>query len=94
MGGFLADDTGKIISYFHDALTTEDEQVLQTERSAAGQGVFETLAILLALKLWAGHAAQGRLRLSVRSDSVTAISAVIKCCARGRVINGCPLRSR
>ena len=36
VGGFLSDDTGRIISYFHDALTTEDEQVLQTERSAAG----------------------------------------------------------
>ena len=46
--------------------------------------MFETLAVLVALKLWSGHAAQGRLRLSVKSDSLTAISAVLKGCGRGR----------
>lgn len=66
VGGFLADASGNIPAYFHDALTSEDEHMLQTERSAAGQGVFEILATPLALKVWAGHAAQGRLRLGVR----------------------------
>ena len=49
--------------------------------------MFETLAVLVALKLWSGHAAQGRLRLSVKSDSLTAISAVLKGCGRGWVVN-------
>ena len=53
-------------------------KVLQTERSAAGQGVFETSAVLVALTLWAGHAAQGRPRLSVKSDNITAIIAVLR----------------
>ena len=88
IGGFLAESrSGRIVAWFADTLTSEDERVLQTERSAAGQGVFETLAVLIALKLWAGHAAQGRLRLSVKSDSITAISAVLKGCGRGRVVN-------
>ena len=34
------------------------------------------MAVLVAFKLWAGHAAQGRPRLSVKSDNITAIIAV------------------
>ena len=42
------------------------------------------LAVLVALRLRAGHAAQGRLRLIVKSDSITAIIAVLKGGERGR----------
>ena len=54
--------SGRIIAWFADDLP---------------RGI-RNLAVLVALRLWAGHAAQGRLRLCVKSDNIAAIIAVLK----------------
>ena len=77
LGGWYAVD-GKIIKYFSSLVTTDDLKILSIEQgSCDGQQVLESLAILVALRLWVNREA-GRIRLSVRGDNVGALTLLIK----------------
>ena len=77
LGGYLVVDR-KIESYFSSELTTEDLTLFDHERGdCRGQQTWEGLAMLVALRLWANEWLQGRVRLRVRGDSVTMLTAVM-----------------
>ena len=67
-----------IIAYFSSALDKEDEEMAGVKiGDPSGQQVWEALALLQALKLWAKHWKREGLDLMVSSDSVTALSVMI-----------------
>ena len=78
IGGFLATN-GCITDYYHDALSADDYRILgQTSDDSKGQQVFEVLAILVSMRLWANKWADRRIRLTVRSDSVSALTLLLR----------------
>ena len=84
LGGFLA-LRGVIVAYFSSSLSDSELDVLGHVRGCAkGQQTFEALAILVALRLWSSQWAQSRARPTVRSDSVSALTVLIKFKAAGR----------
>ena len=76
---------GVIVAYFSSMLSDDELDILGHVRGCAkGQQTFEALAILVALRVWAQHWTQARARLTVRSDSVSALTMLIKFKAAGR----------
>lgn len=72
-GGVLAVN-GVIIQAFKSEVTKEDaERHSFTWGSSASQGVVESLAILVALKIWKAKLTPGVVDLAPQSDSVTAL---------------------
>ena len=66
---------GKPLEYFTEQLTDFDLSLFQQERgSASGQQVWEALAILVSLRLWARLWRRSRITLEVRSDNVTSLT--------------------
>ena len=76
IGGFLTIQ-GKIVDYFSGEITDRDCEVLQRQRgSHEGQQAFESLAILVAVRLWHPTVRRHRATLSVRTDNMGALSVV------------------
>ena len=70
--------------YFHDAITPLDAEILHIiigESSA--QQAAEALGVLVALRLWAPLWKGKRINLSVKMDSVSALTILLKCKSAG-----------
>ena len=68
---------GYIVAYFSSALGPFDVKFFKLALGdAAGQQVWETMAVLQALRLWRAHWRHVRARLSVKTDNYTALAAV------------------
>ena len=78
IGGFLEDNyTAK--EFFHGELTEDDVKIFKhTVGDNKGQQTWEALTILVALRLWAPRWKGRRVTLSVRSDSVSALTALLR----------------
>ena len=64
---------------FIDKTHQVDEEILKHRRgSNTGQQAFEGLAILAALRLWSSVWSKRRCTLSVRSDSVSALTLLLR----------------
>ena len=78
IGGWLAVN-GTITHYFASQLTNEDAKKFSCPlENADGQQVWEALAVLVAIDLWASHWKDKRVVLKVRSDNVTALTLLVK----------------
>ena len=83
LGACLVED-GTATECFHDELTVADEKVLGHRRgSSDGQQAWESLVILVALRIWSSKWRGRRITLRVASDSVTALTALVKMKATG-----------
>ena len=83
---------GQPLEYFTEALTKFDPSLFQQERgSASGQQVWEALAILVCLRLWAKLWRRSRITLEVRADNVTALTMLttLRVHGHGMSIIGC-----
>ena len=70
---------GIIREYFHSRLTKHDSKILgHAIGSCEGQQAFEALVMLVALRLWAPVWKDKRVLLAVRSDSVSALTILLK----------------
>ena len=76
--GGLAGSSPSTVSHWHISrmfITPEDEQMLNVKRGEPeGQQVFEGLALLVAVRLWAHLWHSRRVRLILRFDNVGALS--------------------
>jgi hypothetical protein len=78
LGGWLSIN-GKITRHFSDSITSYDESLFGVKiGSPVGQQIWECLAVLVALKLWAASFLQQRMSLQVRGDNVGALVLLIK----------------
>ena len=79
IGGVLELD-GKIEAFSADGITREDREVLslRDKPSSEDQQVLEALALLVALREWAPNWLNRRVKLSVKSDIVAALTLVCK----------------
>jgi hypothetical protein len=78
MGGWLTIG-GQYVHYFAVPITAEDAKLYAVDiGSAAGQQVWECLAVLVAIDMWATHWQKHRIILQLRSDNVTALTALVK----------------
>ena len=78
LGGYLVKN-GAIVEYFSDALSADDlERFHYDAGSSDGQQTWESLAALAALRCWASHWQEDRVRLRVRGDSVTMLTAMLQ----------------
>ena len=83
IGGFLTID-GKIVAYFWDAISPEDQETLKVAAGdSRGQQCWECLAVLVAVKLWLPHWCTRRVRLAVRTDNMTTLAMARKLRAKG-----------
>ena len=83
IGGVLVID-GWPSEYFHDAITPLDANILNViigESSA--QQAAEALGVLVALRPWAPLWKGKRVNLSVKMDSVSALTILLKCKSAG-----------
>ena len=77
LGGWLAEN-GVIRKYFYSQISVHDLNIFELEAgSCEGQQVFESLAILVALRAWIPKCRR-RIQLTVRSDNVGALTMVLK----------------
>ncbi|CAK0822776.1 unnamed protein product, partial [Prorocentrum cordatum] len=78
LGGYLKIGNA-ILEYFSSPLTEEDEKQLDTPRGdAAGQQVWEALAMLQALRLWREFWLSEGVTLAATSDSVSTLTVIMK----------------
>ena len=78
LGAFLRIN-GVIVEFAFGLLSTDDEKILMTKAGGSeGQQVWEALAVLAALRLWAPYWKEVRSTLMVRSDSVSALILLMK----------------
>ena len=78
MGGWLTVD-GHYTHYFAVPITPADAKLYGVEiGTAAGQQIWECLAVLVAIDMWAAVWNQHRIILQIRSDNVTALTALVK----------------
>ena len=83
IGGVLSEDN-VIEEFFADRLTSEDERRIgQPRGTSEGQQSWEALCALCALRLWAPRWKQRRVKLAVRSDSVSTLVLLVKLKASG-----------
>ena len=81
--------SGTPLEFFADALNDQDASRMRTKiGDAAGQAAWETLAVLVALRIWANFFRDRRVRLRVRSDSSAALSLAIKMASTSPIMNG------
>ena len=74
LGGYLVINN-KVISAYASEVTQEDAGILGFELGqAASQGILESLALLVALKVWAAKIPPGPIELRFNSDSITALA--------------------
>lgn len=77
-GGYMT-ISNSVIAYFADALTLEDEELLQMKLGmSASQQVAEALAILVALKLWADYWKRPGISLRIRGGNVGVLTLLMK----------------
>ena len=78
IGGTLQEDS-EITEYFRDDLTEEDADMFNHPLGAAeGQQAWEALALLVALRIWSHKWRNRRIFLRVKSDSISALTMVLK----------------
>ena len=77
IGGFLAMNNTPV-AYFSDALCDFDLKLAEAERGSPGQQVWESLALLVALRLWSSQWVKRGVELHLGSGSVSALSLLIK----------------
>jgi hypothetical protein len=69
----------RVIKYFSVPISSEDESILSTPRgSSEGQQVWESLVVLIAVRLWLEYIQAHRVSLQVRGDNVGALMLLIK----------------
>ena len=71
---------GKITNCFAYKLSEDDARIFNEtlDGSCTGQQLWECLAILVAIGIWAGQWSQSRVVLKVRGDNVGALTLLIK----------------
>jgi len=75
---------GVITEFFSDALTPQDETRFSHQiGDPRGQQTWECLAVWMAMLIWRAQWQQNRARLEVRSDSVAALTLLLKMKADG-----------
>ena len=78
LGGVLVIDS-RVHSFFGCRLTREDENILNcTIGSDESQQIFESLVILVAMKLWVDILKQKRIVLTLTSDNTSALAMTAK----------------
>ena len=78
MGGWLTID-GILTNYFATDISDEDELIYGCPRGTSkGQQLWEALAILVAVDIWASHWQQHRTVLKIRGDNVGTLTLLIK----------------
>ena len=78
LGGWLAVN-GTITHFFASQLSEDDTSIFNEPiASANGQQLWESLAILVAIEIWASQWTQSRVVLKVRGDNVGALTLLIK----------------
>ena len=87
LGGVLAINE-RLVACFSSKVGKEDEEVLGITRGeAAGQGILEALALLVALKHWANRMMGYKVRVVFQSDSVVALALSQKLSASTATLN-------
>ena len=87
LGGFITINN-IIREYFHDPLTEADAKRFGHPLGCStGQQTWEALALLMALRVWSPLWSGRRVVLSVRSDSVSALMAVLTLSSQGTNTN-------
>jgi len=83
IGGILIVD--KVVkSYSADGISDDDMRILSVVvGDPAYQQVLETLAMLVALRTWADEWTLSRTTLAIKSDSITTLTLVMFCRAKG-----------
>ena len=76
MGGILLINNRVVKAFAFDVTETDAKELgfAKDWKTAASQGIVETLAVLLALKVWKDQLASCHLELQVQSDSMVALS--------------------
>ena len=71
---------GKITNFFSCNLSDDDVRIFDEplDGSPKGQQLWESLAILVAIDIWASRWTQSRVVLKVRGDNVGALTLLIK----------------
>ena len=79
MGGWLSID-GIVKKFFACQLSVDDARIYdeKLDGSCTGQQLWECLAILVAIDMWAKEWSQSRVVLKIRGDNVGALFLVIK----------------
>ena len=78
LGGFMTEDDVHT-AYFADPLSDEDVRRFKFKRGdSRGQQTWEALSLLVALRMWAGIWRGKRITLTVKSDSVSALTILLK----------------
>lgn len=82
LGGLLLEERSPV-EWFTSALTPFDENLFQVPiGSPDGQQIWESLAALVALRIWKHRWTQGRILLEVSGDSVAMLTLVLRMRAR------------
>ena len=83
IGAFLVIG-GVIREYFHQLVTPEDAKILKCELgSHTAQQSLESFGVLVAMRVWTNAWFNKRVLLTVRSDSVSALTTLFKLRSRG-----------
>ena len=83
LGGYLKEDDC-IVEFFEDAITEHDQAILNAAAGGSeGQQIWEALAMLCALRLWAPRWRSRRVRLRVKGDNVSALVMIVRMKAKG-----------
>ena len=78
LGGVLSLD-GIMKKYFYSRLTVTDARLHKRQLgSSKGQQTWESLSVLVALRIWQEHWQGKRVRVEVRSDNYTALTGAAK----------------
>jgi hypothetical protein len=84
LGGYLSEN-GVIVSWFSSSLSLEERETLGiTLGDCAAQQTVEALAALVALRAWHSRWHMLRPTVRIRSDSVSALTIVMKLKTKGR----------
>ena len=79
---------GRLVACFSSKVSKEDEDVLGITRGeAAGQGILEALALLVALRHWTPKIVGYKVRVVFQSDSVVALALSQKLAASTAALN-------
>ena len=83
VGGILVID-GVIVSYFSDRLTKQDAIIHRTRLADShGQQIWESLCVLIAMRVWASVWRTRRYTITVGSDNMAALVLAGKLKAKG-----------
>ena len=78
LGGVMTQD-GVILAWFACPLTVGDERIPGCRRGISeGQHIWESLCLLVALKLWLSAWGDKKVNISIKSDNMAALSLAAK----------------